>query len=460
MEINNIKAWEINNEELDLAKYCIGKGQEYGADAVRITLSKSTQDLFALLNGELERVTHSVDRSISFGIFAAKRYGTFSTNRLEKSHLEGFLKKAVKTVLMLQEDENRKLASVERTEKNAITGYECGLFDSEYETMSPERRIEIARQSSVYGKYGKTDDYNFISEEIEYSDSYYETLTLDSNGLNCRHIETSFEVVCEVTIEDKEGNKTTGQWWDASPKLSGLTKESCGEKALAKAVANLFPKEFPSGKYRMIVDAEVASRVAMPLINALNGYSIQQQNSFLNESLGKQIFHKGLNIIDKPRVEGLSGAKLYDSEGVSTSNHAIIENGVVKEYFINTYMSGKMNMSPTTEDAYRPCFLPYSDEDKIPQNYDTEALMRQCDSGILVTGFNGGNSNSATGDFSYGVEGFVFENGSIKYPVKGMVITGNFITLWNNLIAVGNNARLAMSRQIPSLAFKDVDFSA
>ena len=33
--------------------------------------------------------------------------------------------------------------------------------------------------------------------------------------------------------------------------------------------------------------------------------------------------------------------------------------------------------------------------------------------GILVTGFNGGNSNPATGDFSVGVEGFYVKNGEI-----------------------------------------------
>ena len=41
-----------------------------------------------------------------------------------------------------------------------------------------------------------------------------------------------------------------------------------------------------------------------------------------------------------------------------------------------------------------------------------------------------------------------------------MVITGNFITLWNKLLGAGNDARKCMSKQIPSLAFADVDFSA
>ncbi|MBR0361488.1 MAG: hypothetical protein IIX35_03875, partial [Paraprevotella sp.] len=42
-----------------------------------------------------------------------------------------------------------------------------------------------------------------------------------------------------------------------------------------------------------------------------------------------------------------------------------------------------------------------------------------------VTGFNGGNCNPVTGDFSYGVEGFAFSKGKVTHPVKEMLITGS-----------------------------------
>mgnify|MGYP000002517437 FL=1 len=86
--------------------------------------------------------------------------------------------------------------------------------------------------------------------------------------------------------------------------------------------------------------------------------------------------------------------------------------------------------------------------------------MRIVGEGILVTGFNGGNSNSATGDFSFGVEGFLFKDGKIVHPVREMLITGNLLTLWNNLLAAGNDARFCKSKLIPTLAFGNVDFSA
>ena len=81
-------------------------------------------------------------------------------------------------------------------------------------------------------------------------------------------------------------------------------------------------------------------------------------------------------------------------------------------------------------------------------------------SGIYVTGFNGGNCNPVTGDFSFGIEGFAFKQGKIAHPVKEMLITGNIMTLWNSLIAAGSDARESSRWQIPSLAFDNVSFSA
>ena len=87
-------------------------------------------------------------------------------------------------------------------------------------------------------------------------------------------------------------------------------------------------------------------------------------------------------------------------------------------------------------------------------------VLKKVGKGILVTGFNGGNSNPATGNFSYGIEGFYIQNGKRVHPVREMLITGNFLTLWSNLLLVADDARPCLSKLVPTLAFTNVDFSA
>ena len=127
---------------------------------------------------------------------------------------------------------------------------------------------------------------------------------------------------------------------------------------------------------------------------------------------------------------------------------------MVKTYFLNTYIAAKMQANPTIEDATRVKLLP------VGGSKTREQLMDQVGDGILVTGFNGGNSNPATGNFSYGIEGFLFRNGHPVHPVREMLITGNFLRLWGNLIATADDARPCLSKLIPTLAFRDVDVSA
>ena len=444
----------LTQKELSLAVRCLGFAREYGAQKARVTLNKCCMDLIGTLNGEVDKVSHCLDRSISLALFVDGRYGSFSINRLEESVLSDFVKKAVSTVRLMAPDPCRNLPAPERTAKDAATGLELGLVDESYNEMDSEKRLKTALEASIFKKVKNNGKWTVISEEAEYSDSIFDTYVIDTQGLECRHTETSFEYGVEMTIESN-GGKYSGYWWNSTPKACDLHAGTICAKALERAAAQIGPKPRRSGRYRCVIDSECASKVVTPLLNALSGFSIQQNNSFLRGSIGRKLFHEGLTIVDKCRNAGETGSRLFDSEGVATREHDIIRDGVVKEYFINTYMSGKLNMEPTVEDATRPKLMPW------PQaGLDREAIMKKCRNGILITGFNGGNSNSATGDFSFGIEGFAFKDGKIDHPVREMLVTGNLVDLWNGLIAVGDDARLCMSKLIPTLAFENVDFSA
>jgi PmbA protein len=86
-------------------------------------------------------------------------------------------------------------------------------------------------------------------------------------------------------------------------------------------------------------------------------------------------------------------------------------------------------------------------------------MMASVSKGVLITGFNGGNSNGSTGDFSYGIEGYYIQNGKILHPVNEMNISGNMNQLWFNLAELGNDVRENESIRIPSLMLKDIDLS-
>ena len=466
----------INQKEIDIAKFCISSALKQGANAARVSLTKSIIDSCMMLNGELDKVTHSADRSIYIYIYADGRYGTFSTNRLVEDELDDFIGKAISMVKMLGEDTCRTLPEASRTAEDARTGRELDLYDECFANSSSDQRLQRTGVLSAYGSIKKnceedgfqcisesTESFSLISEECEYTESFEDNYVCDSQGFEGRHTETSFSAFCEMTIEDRDGNKYSGFWWEATPKFNELDLAECSKMALEKAVRQIAPKSRRGGRYKMVVDCNAASRLVSPLFTALNASSIQQKMSFLDESLDTQVFPEGLTIMDLARTAGKAGSRLFDTEGVATTDSPIIENGIVKRYFVNTYMSNKMGIAPTIEDISRPCVMPYIKGETLSdgeKSISLKDILQYCSNGILVTGFNGGNCNPATGDFSFGVEGFAFSKGRITHPVREMLITGNLIELWNNLIAAGTDARSSARWQIPSLAFEGVSFSA
>ena len=479
MNINKLKN-TLTEEEIALAKHCLAYAQEHGAQGVRITLSKTLMNLIGLLNGEVDKTAHALDRSLQLQLFVDGRFGTFSSNRLEQEGLEEFIREAIGTVRMLEADACRALPAPKRLAHDALTGRELDLYDDAYDTLTAEKRMELAlsscffnsgatnqeckhRSEATQGVWGirppvsETNVFGLprlIAEEGEYSDSVFDSLTIDSQGLYARHSETSFEIGYESTVEDAQGNHLSSYWWDASPRLKDLQWKGCAEKACLRAAEQIGPQSVPSGQYTLIVDSECASKLLTPVLNALGGFSLQQKNSFLVDSLNRKVFPDSLTILDAPRTPGDTGCRLFDSEGVATQERPIIENGVVKTYFLNTYISNKMCLEPTIEDVTRAKVLP------VGGCKTQEDVLQKVQNGILVTGFNGGNSNPATGNFSYGIEGFLIKDGKKVHPVREMLITGNFITLWNNLMAAAEDARPCQSKLIPTLAFKNVDVSA
>jgi len=207
-----------------------------------------------------------------------------------------------------------------------------------------------------------------------------------------------------------------------------------------------------SGKYNVIVENTCSRSLVSTLVEALRGSALQQRNSFLQDSLGKKLFPSSMTLCDKPHIPGMCGSTRYDSEGIATADTEIIGNGVVKSYFLGTYYARKMGLQVSVN---APSACMFSENDGCGR----DGMVKRMGRGILITGFNGGNCNPLTGDFSYGVEGYFFDGGVLVHPVKEMNFSGNMLSLWNSLALTGNDPLRHTRWQIPSLAFEAGDFS-
>lgn len=443
----------VYKQETEMARKALQAALKAGASQARISLNIGVQNSFSVLENRLDRLQMANDRSLYIQLFVNGRYGAYSTNRLEETEVEKFIRNAVSAVKRLSPDSCHTLPPSELYFKGP--GKDLGQFDPYILEMDPAKKKELAFAAfeEIAGK-----DHRIISVDSEYGDTLEYQYMIDSQGFEGDSLQSGFTLSVECSVKGKGDARPEGWWYESSLTYADFHPAGCGRTALGRASAKLDPVKIASGKYNAIVENTCSSRLFAPIITALNGANIQQQNSFLAGTLGKKVFPEKLTVTDTPHVYGMAGSRYFDGEGIATRPMNIIEQGTINTYFLPTYYANKMETAPTVEGPSVPRITAGS-PDESSAGPTLEQMIRQMNDGILITGFNGGNCNGTTGDFSYGIEGFRIENGEIRFPVKEMNITGNIVSLWNNLSLAGNDPRKCSRWQIPSLAFGEVDFS-
>lgn len=436
----------IAQQNKNLAQWAMEYALKNGCQASRINLYAGSNTSFEVRDMKIDRLQQASESGMNILLYVDGKFASYSTNRLDKKELEKFIKEGIETTRFLAEDKARTLPDPSRYYKGGMPDLQ--IYDSKINSIHPDEKVGLAMSTcdEIMGK-----DNRIIAAEASYSDGNSANYIIASNGFEGESASSSFSLVGSVSIKGENEVRPSGYWYDASLFYDSLIKKGIGTKALERTISRLGQGKIKSGRYAMLVDNLNASRLLSPVIEALYGSSIQQNNSFLLNKLNEKVLGNNVTLYDEPHMIKSPGARYFDNEGVATRKMPIFENGVLNTYFIDTYSANKLNIDPTISS---PSIVTMQMGDK-----DQNQLVSSINKGILVTGFNGGNSNSTTGDFSFGVEGFLIENGKIAQPVSEVNITGNLLTLWDNLVEAGNDPRQSSSWRIPSLLFKDVNFS-
>lgn len=436
----------ISESNKKLAQWAMDYALKNGCQEVKINLYSGSNTSFELRDAKMDRLQQASENGLTIFLYVDGRYGTYSTNRLDKKELETFIKNGIESTRYLAKDEARVLPDASRYYKGGKP--DLKLLDPKFSSIQPDDKILLAKAAAeeVLGK-----DERIISVGSSYSDGENFGYRLTSNGFEGETKSSWYSLSADVAIKGEGEARPSAGWYESSLYFDKLIKEDIGRKALERVLRKVGQKKIKSGRYTMVVDPMNSGQLLDPLMNALYGSALQQNNSFLLNKLNEKVLADKVTLTDEPHLMQASGARYFDSEGIATEHRPIFENGVLKTYFINTYNAKKMGIAPTVNS---PSILVLQTGMK-----DLNGLIAGVSNGILVTGFNGGNCNSSTGDFSYGIEGFLIENGKLTQPISEMNVTGNMLTLWSSLVETGNDPRLSSSWRIPSLVFDGVDFS-
>ncbi|MCB2188928.1 MAG: TldD/PmbA family protein [Deltaproteobacteria bacterium] len=448
---------EIFSQMTELAEFTLERAQAAGAQAAAVDVKRSRFVEAAFRDGELEKASASSKQGLSLTLFLDGRYAVHSTSDLGQGTLRKFVQEAAALTRTLAPDPDRGLADPARLARPPapdLKVFDPALAEPAAETwLAKARRLEeLAREA------GGNSAAKLVSSQGAAQAEVSRELLATSNGFLGQLAETAAVEGCNLVFLDPAGDakRRTGGWWEVERELAALGGEermaAIAAKAAARAARLMGAKPGPSGRFPLVVENQAAGRLVSDLLRPLGGPALKQKKSCLAGKLGQAVAHPLLDIWDEPQLPGGFGSRWYDAEGVAAKKMAVIQAGVLKNYFLDTYHSKVLKLPPSTGSSSN-LILTSSHKNGF------EGLYQNLKKGLAVTSFLGGNFNPTTGDYSYGLSGLWIEDGRPVHAVDGMNMAGNLSELWNMLTAVGGDPFPYARARTPSLAFGEVQLA-
>jgi PmbA protein len=412
---------------LDLLADLIASAHRAGADAADAVLLAGASLSVQRRLGKTEHLERAEGRDLGLRVFVGKRSAVVSSTAVDPAGFAQLAERAVAMAKVVPEDPFGGLA--EEAALPAANGLDLD------DPAEPDAAQLVARaaaaEEAALAVHGVTN-----TEGAEAGYGRTEIVLVTSAGF-AGHFWRSSHSVSAVALAGAGTGMQRDYDYSTVVHLDDLENpEAIGRTAGEKAVARLNPQRPKTAKMPVVFDPRVASSLVGHLAGAINGASVARGTTFLKDKLGQPIFSPDIAIIDDPlRRRGLR-SRPFDGEGVPTKAHALIENGVLTTWLLDSRSARQLGMK-TTGHAGRGVGGPpapgatniYLRAGKLTP----VALMADIKLGLYVTELIGMGVNGVTGDYSRGAAGFMIRDGAFAEPVAEITIAGTLQEMFAHL---------------------------
>ena len=406
--------------DLDLLQDLIDRAKRAGADAADAGVSAGASLSVQRRAGRTEHLERSESRDLGLRVFIGKQVASVSAGSVDPGQFDDLVARAVAMAKVVPEDIYAGLA-----EDAAIPPPELDL--DLMDPFAPSTELLLARaqeaEDAAKSVAGVTN-----TEGAEAGWSRSEHLLVTSAGF-VGHSETTHHSISATALA---GSGTDMQRdYDYSTTVYFTDQESpadIGRRAGARAVARLHPRRPQTARIPVIYDNRTSPGLIGHLLGAINGASIARGTSFLKEDLHAQLFAPTISILEDPhRRRGLR-SRPFDGEGVATTRRAIIDQGVLTTWLMDSRSARQLGLRTTGHArGTGNLYLTVGDQ-------TLAELMSDISEGLYITELIGSSINQLTGDYSRGAAGFMIRGGALAEPVAELTVAGNLRDMFRVLV--------------------------
>ena len=412
-----------------LAERLVAAARKAGADAADAVAMRSVSLSVEVRDGAVEELERAEGNDLGLRVLVGQRQAVVSTNDLAGG-VEPLAERAVAMARVAPEDKYAGLADAGRLARDIP---DLDLVDRTMPDVTALERAAREAEAAALAIKGVT-----RSGGASASAGIGGMVLMTSHGFSGAYLGSRHGLSMTAIAGSGTGMERDYDYASALHAADLDAPEKIGRTAAERAVERLNPRKVPTKRVPVVFDRRVAGSLIGHLAGAINGASIARRSSFLKDKLGERLFAAGTQVIDDPlRMRGLR-SQSFDAEGVAGQRRAMIDDGVLTSWFLDSATARELNMA-TTGHAHRGVS---STPSPGPTNLHLEpgprsrdALIGEISEGFLITDLIGSGVNGVTGDYSRGASGYWIENGQITYPVSEVTIAGHLLEMFRTLTA-------------------------
>ncbi|HNE20994.1 MAG TPA: metallopeptidase TldD-related protein, partial [Turneriella sp.] len=263
---------------------------------------------------------------------------------------------------------------------------------------------------------------------------------LNSHGVRYRITHEDFGAYT-AAVAARGDQKKMGFASNARTEFTELCALPLTSLAAERALVQLGASPVTSGTYNVLFSNRVSGQLFSLYQSPFFAETVQRGQSRLAGKLGQPVASERLSLRSDALDTTLRGSRALDSEGVPTSNLAVIESGKLVNYLYNLEAAAQ-DKRASTGNGVRSVGSRAGTGFKnlvVAPGDKTRAELLQSGRILLIDKLEGAAGCSAiSGEFSIGAQGFLYENGQMVQPVDRITLSSNFFEMLRNIEAVSS----------------------
>ncbi len=259
-------------------------------------------------------------------------------------------------------------------------------------------------------------------------------------------VKTRFAVSC-VAIGDtgmQTGRESVGATvgWELFDRFD---VEELARLAAERALRKLSARPAPSGAVPVVIKSGGGGVLFHEACgHGLEADLVGRDASVFRGRQGEQVASPLVTLVDDGTMGPEWGAIAIDDEGHPAQRNVLIEDGVLTDYmwdWLRARKEGRDSSGNGRRQSYQHLpMVRMTNTYVLTGTEDPDEIVRQTPYGVYVAQLGGGQVNTATGDFVFGMtEAYLIENGHITEPLRDANLIGNGPEVLRNIDVVGND---------------------